>query len=268
MNFAIRDDDTNYFTKPQDLLKTYSEIWDKCPISLAVVPFHACTKSGPIPQEYWRGTAIFPIAKNTELVAFLREKITENRISIMLHGYSHKDHRDGYEFETGKDLSQKVKKGKEYLEQIFGVKVKTFVPPHNTLSKEGLNAVTRNGLNITNVPSFRFSKRAFKLGNIAPWLKIRYFGIRHKNYYPYVIDFDHHKEVVSHPLTPIVNLEQLKSDFDFSHKMNGDFLLATHYWELLKTENLRKTFERFWQYVGQKELIEFCNVDSLFEGGL
>jgi len=140
INFAIRDDDTNYFTKPQDLINNYGSVWDICPISLSVVPFHACTKSGAIPKKYWTGKDIFPIGDNKELVQFLKEMMENRKISIMLHGCFHKDNADGYEFDTGNDLSDKIKKGRDYLEKLFEVEIITFVPPHNTLSKKGLDA--------------------------------------------------------------------------------------------------------------------------------
>lgn len=41
---AIRDDDTNYFTQPEDLVKVYGKVWNKCPISLSVIPFQKMYK--------------------------------------------------------------------------------------------------------------------------------------------------------------------------------------------------------------------------------
>jgi len=93
MRFALVDHDTNYFTKPAQLESVYGEIWGKIPISLSVVPFHACTKSGAIPQEYWQGDRIFPIGENKKLVEFLKRKIDENKISILMHGCNDKDYK-------------------------------------------------------------------------------------------------------------------------------------------------------------------------------
>lgn len=52
MKFAIRDDDTSFFTQPEQLLRVYEGIWDRAPVSLSVVPFHGRTPSGGIPPEY------------------------------------------------------------------------------------------------------------------------------------------------------------------------------------------------------------------------
>lgn len=274
MKFAIRDDDTNYFTRSQDLIDNYGDIWDICPVSLSVVPFHACTKSGAIPEKYWSGDGIFPIGNNEELVSFLKETITKGEVSITLHGYNHKDNSDGYEFETGVDLYDKVRQGKEYLEELLDVKIEAFVPPHNIISKEGLAAVVDNGLNLVNIPSFRFSRRFFRLGNIVPFIKLRAFRARYNRKYPYVLNFGDHKEVGYYSLTPQVSFESLKGDFDFCRRMGGSFILATHYWEFAAKQiynpNLQMgdVFREFWEYVNDSDGLSFATVNQIFGGDI
>ena len=272
MRFAIRDDDTNYFTKPQDLIENYSKVWDLCPVSLSVVPFHGCTKSRAIPLKYWSGQRNFPIGENTELVEFLRSKIKENKISIMLHGYSHKDNPDGYEFVTGNNLFNKVKEGKRYLENLFDIEIRTFVPPHNALSKQGLKAVVENGLNIVGNLSFR--KRPLEIRTIVNYAKKKYFQVKWENIYPHALDFGDYKEIGAHSLVPLVTLEKLKSEFDFAYKIEGDFILATHYWEFYAMQEyepmtMGEVFHQFFDYVRQFDGVRFCKVDDLFirDGG-
>lgn len=273
MKFAIRDDDTNYFTTPEALLRNYEAVWDKCPISLSVVPFHACTKSRSIPEKYWSGDKIFPIGENKELVQFLKEKIREGKVSITLHGYNHKDNPDGYEFETGIELYDKVKRGKEYLEKLFNVKIETFIPPHNTISREGLAAVVDNGLNLVNIPSFKFGGRPFCFGNIIQFMKLRAFRLKHKNRkYPYVLNFGDHKEVGYYSLTPQVSFESLKRDFEFCRRMDGSFILATHYWEFTAKQNYNQNlqmgdvFREFWGYVSNSGDVSYVTVNQVFGG--
>ena len=62
------------------------------------------------------GNELYPVADNSDLIAFLREQTAKNRVSIMMHGYSHVDEPDGYEFETAADLERKAREGKQYLE--------------------------------------------------------------------------------------------------------------------------------------------------------
>jgi len=271
MKFAIRDDDTNYFTDPRVIERNYKRVWDKCPVSLSVIPFHACTKSGSIPSQYWKGEDIFPLGKNKELVVFLKDKIKENRISITLHGYSHKDHPDKYEFDVDEDLYQKVKQGKEYLEKTLDVTIKTFVPPHNSISKEGLKAVINNNLNIVTAPSFGFRKRPLTVRNVVPFIKKAYYFVKYRNKYPYTFDFGDHKAVNYFSLTPQINIEQLKSNFEYCHKMDGIFCLATHYWEFTAKQiydnNLQmgEVFYEFLENVNQYDNINFVAVDELFK---
>src|SRR6188474_3008591 len=61
---AIRDDDTCFFTTPEALERVYGRYWDRIPISLAVVPVHASTRSKGIPPEHWEGEREFPLGEN------------------------------------------------------------------------------------------------------------------------------------------------------------------------------------------------------------
>lgn len=64
MIFAIRDDDTSYFTKPEDLEKAYDYI-QSGPISLSVVPFTV-----PIHRD-----DVFPYGGNIEFGYYPIEKM-------------------------------------------------------------------------------------------------------------------------------------------------------------------------------------------------
>jgi len=274
MKFAIRDDDVNFFTKPEDLEKVYNDIWNICPVSFAVIPFVKGMVSPMIPEKYWNEKKYFPIGENFGLVAYLKEKIKEKKISIMLHGYSHENNPDGYEFETGDNLYNKIKDGKEYLEKVFGVEVKTFVPPHNTISKEGVKAINKLGMNLAVVPSFYFDKRPWNYKTFKVFLKRRIFKIKYKDEPPFVFDFGNHKEIRCIPLTPIVNFKFLKEKFDIAYKFNGVFCLATHYWEMnskMKDEPERtqkEIFLQFLEYIYKLTNIEFVTLDTIFKYGI
>jgi len=147
------------------------------------------------------------------------------------------------------------------------VEIKTFVPPHNTLSKEGLRAVVRNNLNIVNIVSFR--RRPLRISGIVNHIKKKYFQLKWKNVYPHALDFKDHKEIGAHGLVPLVTLEKLKTDFGFAYKIGGDFILATHYWEFYAMQEYElmttgEVFYQFWDYVRQFDGVRFCKVDDLF----
>ena len=46
MKFALRDDDTSFFTEPGKLEAVYGDVWDRVPVLLAVVPHAAVSAAG------------------------------------------------------------------------------------------------------------------------------------------------------------------------------------------------------------------------------
>ncbi|MFN3466752.1 MAG: DUF2334 domain-containing protein [Candidatus Brocadiales bacterium] len=265
--FSIRDDDTCYFTKPEQLENNYSSVWDTCPVGLAIVPFHACTVSGAVPPAYWEGDRIFPVGDNKDIVRFVREKIKEGKVYVMMHGYSHKDEPDGYEFETGRDLERKVAEGKRYLEQVFGVPVRIFVPPHNTLSRSGLMAVTNNGLSICAWVWLRrrpLSLRAVQYKLLRDWWRwIR--GGR----YPFPMRYPTHTEIGHCSLVPLVSLDNLMESLQHYRKWNGLFCLAMHYWEFCARQKTGEdattgeVFMKFWSEVSALPDVRFVSLEAV-----
>lgn len=229
MYFAIRDDDTCYFTRPDELEANYGRVWHRCPVSLAVVPFHGCTVSGALPREHWQGDAIFPIGDNADLVKFLREQIAAKRVHIVLHGYSHKSEPGGHEFVAGEDLERKVAVGKRYLEQLFNVPIRVFVPPHTALSRRGWAAVVNNGLSICGRVGLR--SRKVDAAGVGYLLLRRWWRTFRKCEYPFPFRYRSHSEMECHELTPKTSLDALRRSLALCQKWNGYFCLATHYWE-------------------------------------
>ncbi len=86
MRFAIRDDDTSFFTKPEELEKAYDFVQEG-PISLSVVP---CTvphhEKGVLPYGEGIPFGYYPVGDNSELVDYLRHN---RNYDLMLHGYTH-----------------------------------------------------------------------------------------------------------------------------------------------------------------------------------
>ena len=269
MKFAVRDDDTNYFTKPEDLERVYKDIWDTVPVSLAVIPFVGGGRIESIPPEYWQGNKVFPLGENKKLVEFLKEQIARGRVSLMLHGYSHKDYPNGYEFEAGSDLFNKVRRGKRYLEELFGVTIKTFVPPHNSLSRRGAQAVIDNGLNILMAYSHWPWERPLEAANFINFARMVWFWLRYgkSKRYPKALSFSRHKEFGCYTLHPTVSLRELKEGLQFAMKKGGNFCLAAHYYALIKDGRLLAVLKEFISYtrvLGKRE-IEYVEADQLFE---
>ena len=239
MRFAIRDDDTCFFTRPEALKRVYGAYWDRIPISLAVVPVHASTRSTGIPSEHWEGDREFPLGDNQPLVEFLRDGAAAGRLSILLHGYSHQNYPNGYEFEVGPDLEWRLRRGLSYLSALLDVRITTFVPPHNALSRAGLIAVDRVGLNVLgSFYSFRPDKKPLGLDAVANYARLTAHrwrtgrGRHQRLIYPWPLRYNRHAEFGCQPLVPRTTLDELLSAFEEARRFGGDFCLATHYWEI------------------------------------
>jgi hypothetical protein len=239
MRFAIRDDDTSFFTDPGQLERVYGNLWDKVPVSLAIVPFHASTKSGAVPPEYWDGDREFATADNQALVQFLCEQVRRNRVSVLLHGYNHKNYPGGFEFQVGEHLYDRIVKGKLELERLFDVQVQTFVPPHNALSWRGLEAVDRARLNVLgSFLSFSPGQRPWDWTTPGNYFRVWSYrrrtgrGRHDRMVYPTPLRYAHHAELGCHGLIPGTTLESLIRGFEEARTAGGDFCLATHYWEI------------------------------------
>jgi len=239
MKVAIRDDDTSYFTAPEALERVYGDVWQRVPICLASVPFAIGYEQPGIPREHWHSGESFALERNGSLVRFLRELIASRRATIALHGYTHQDYPAGYEFQAAPDLPDRVRRGREYLERLLDCRVSIFVPPHNALSKRGLEAVSAAGLNILgSFLSFRPSMRPWDSRTAQNWWRIRGFRRatgrtrRDPLVYPHPLRYASHAEFGCHSLVPGTTLDQLKAGFEEARAFGGDFCLATHYWEV------------------------------------
>ena len=84
MYFCIRDDDTSFFTTPEELEQAYGEISKWGPISLAVVPFHRAGTSKSVPEKYRDRWTVHPLHENPDLVQYLRSGISKGCFEIML----------------------------------------------------------------------------------------------------------------------------------------------------------------------------------------
>ena len=269
MKFALRDDDVNFFTRPEQLERAYGAYWDVLPVSLAIVPSHAATKSKAIPPEHWEGEREFPLADNPEIVEYVRELIGRGRAAPMLHGYTHKNYPDGYEFQVAPDLPGRLRRGRQCLEELFDRPIRTFVPPHNALSRRGLEALEAEGLNVLgSFLSFRPSQKPWDVSTPANYLRVSLYRLRTRRgrqtrlVYPYPLRYKKHAEFGCHLLLPWTKADDLLARFDEARRVGGDYCLATHYWEIddHMAEVLRTVVEH-----AKRAGARFVTADALFE---
>lgn len=232
MYFCIRDDDTNFFTTPDDLEHAYGEISRWGPISLAIIPFCRPGTNRAVPEHVRDRLSIHPLHKNRSLVEYLRDGIAQGRFEAMLHGYHHDEEHGKPEFAQGSDLARRVKDGRKYLEDLLGASIRVFVPPHNTIGRQGLCALAREGLHLGGVAGLRggwplTSLRTWWLwSRLYHWRKTGGLGI------PWILDLKDHYEIAGNAVTPRSSLERNEAIFDHALTKDGVFCAATHYWEL------------------------------------
>ena len=269
MKVAVRDDDTSYFTTPEALERVYGDVWDRVPVCLAVVPFAIGYEQPGIPRAHWHSGESFALDRNPALVAFLCDLIASGRVTIALHGYTHQDYPDGYEFQAAPDLPDRVRNGRAYLEQLLGCRVSLFVPPHNALSKCGLAAVASAGLNILgSFLSFRPSMRPWEWRTGANWWTIQRYRRatgrtrRDPLVYPHVLRYADHAEFGCHSLIPGTTLDTLTRPFEEAGRFGGNFCLATHYWEV--DAALKHVLDAFLDFASRQPHVRFVRAEELF----
>lgn len=298
MKFAIRDDDISYFTGPEELIAAYRSLWGKLPISLSVVPFISgkCIvvreneDKLPSKQDKLRYMAeiektravlvrslgrrfyheeTFPIGQNKRIVNFLKEEIAGRNVCVLLHGYSHSIYPEGYEFEVGKNLYTKVKDGRECLERLFGVEVKSFVPPNNTLSKEGIRAVVLNGMRVLTSGRVPLWNGVHSKITIPTLSKVVRFKLRYgkRMNYPFVRNFSNFKLFYCHTLGYSTPYQHLKNGIDIAVEFNGSFCIATHYYALLRSNHMRGILLKLIDYAENHygNQVRYVMADEIFE---
>jgi hypothetical protein len=266
---AIRDDDTCYFTRPEVLRRVYDDVWDRIPICLATVPYAIGYQRPGIPPEHWHSGEAFALERNGDLVALLQDALTARRVTIALHGYTHQDYPEGYEFQAAPDPERRVREGLAYLEAALQTRISIFVPPHNALSKRGMSAVSSAGLNLLgSFLSFRPSLRPWDARTPANWWRVRRYrastGRRKSDrfVYPFVLRYASHAEFGCHSLIPSTTLDELVAGFEEARQAGGDFCLATHYWEV--DDRMKDVLRRFLDHAERTPGVQFVSCEALF----
>ena len=269
MKFAIRDDDTCYFTAPATLERVYRDVWDRVPVCLATVPFAIGYERLGIPRQHWHSGEAFALERNTELVPALRELVGKGRATIALHGYTHQDYPHGFEFQAAPDPERRVQEGLRYLVDTLRAPISVFVPPHNAVSKRGLAAVGAAGLDILgSFLSFRPSMRRWDWRTPGNWWRVRRLraaaGLARSDrfIYPHVLRYSDHAEFGCHSLVPETTLEELVAGFEAARRAGGDFCLATHYWEV--SDEMRSVMLRLLDHAGRCPDVRFVKAEELF----
>ena len=218
MKVALRDDDTSYFTEPDALEAVYHDVWDRMPVCLAVVPHAAGFADKAIPEKYWHAGRAFPLERMRALVASLRELAAgrprhDRAARLHARGLSGRPRIPGGAGprERGSRADRRISSG------CSTRAIRVFVPPHNALSKRGLAAVTRPGLNLLgSFLSFRPSMRPWDAAHARQLVAHRALSRARpaatkadRMIYPHVLRYRHHAEFGCHSLIPGTTFEEL-----------------------------------------------------------
>ena len=251
MKFAIRDDDTSYFTKPEELERAYDFV-ERGAISLSVVPSTVYShKDTVFPYgEAKQCGGYFDISENTELVEYLREGYKNGRYDILLHGFSHEYKQVDGEWisemlwKDQERLDSELAEGKARLETLFDCSISVFVAPNNHMGKRGIAAIEKLGMDFSGIIGFfdrRLSLR-YVLNFISRW-GYRFFK---KIQSPLVYNYGRHKEMCAHGAG---SLTRLKRIYHECKKHDVPFVVYTHYWSLNAKPEQKELLREIYKYV-------------------
>jgi hypothetical protein len=230
MKFVIRDDDACGFTSPDEIRRCYERIWSYAPVSLSVTPFRVPGNDWNAPSAYQGSMDALPLARNRELVEFIRDGLGSGTLDIALHGYHHWLCEGLPEFVAGNELAEKAQLGKTYLDKLFGLDIRTFVPPNNALSREGLAAIVVARMNLGG--TFKLWSRASRpvtLKSLSYCPRVWWHHYIRGRRYPFILDLGDHKEVSCNTVGPRSCYRTLQQELRYCHAVDGVFVLATHY---------------------------------------
>ena len=250
VKLIIRDDDCNFFTRPEDLERVYSSI-SEFPITFAVVPEVTDVQGGC--PETMNNTTPRLIGENKELVSYLKEKLVEGKCDIALHGISH-----GYKFDkqgrkvpemiwrnADEELQNKIGQCKKYLEETFGYPIICFVAPSNKILKEGIKAVYNNGMNYSGIIATTLNRDS-SLKSLTNYAKRWYIRLLHGFPYPGILDYGTHLEV--NATNRSTSYTFLKKMFHYCDRHNLPLAINVHYWHMRDNEDHYKDFFSFIRY--------------------
>ncbi|MER3445989.1 MAG: hypothetical protein C4291_03760 [Candidatus Dadabacteria bacterium] len=235
--FAIRDDDTSFFTKPEELEAIYRHLWGQIPISLAVVPFTVAAHRDVVFSNSAPEEQTFPLGENVDLVIYLKERLQHRDIEVMLHGFTHQYRKNKwgwlseYTWKSEHRLHTETRTGKCYLEDLLNTQIRVFVPPNNKIGKAGVRAVVTANLHIcygSGRGVIHPCGLTYAKADLRRWM----FGILRRRRYPFPLDLGTHKESVSYELNfKKAAYERLRDALEYCIKLSAPFVLATHYWQ-------------------------------------
>ncbi len=261
----IRDDDTNFFTKPEEITEAYGHYLGEIPITLACTPFvseHSFLMeklSGDRAQQFCQLNEIelnfdareladinrvYPLGDNESLVLFLSNLVQENKLEIAIHGYTHRFYPDGAEFVNGHINFYNVRDAKSYLSKLFGRNINLFVPPSNKIDYEAFKNINLNNVDLvtsgkidfhSHIQAFGFYSELFFNG----FLKVKHLANKRM---PNFFNFQGNNCIRSKTFRLDDNVDSFLKRNKISLLEDNFISVATHYTTLVENGIYRKRF--------------------------
>lgn len=249
MKIALRDDDTCFYTKPEELKKAFEGL--NIPISLSVVPFavfsHAGTYPyGPEPVETVERYA--DVGENSSLIEYIKKGIEYGHFEVSLHGVHHeyfagqaKEWIPETEFYDLEWLLTNIGFSREHLESIFGVHIQTFIAPSNAVSNACAMALDELGMDTNSTINKHFTRNVS-----APYLRnyifSNIFRMVHGTRLCLPQQYKGHMELASFDFE---NEDVILRQYESCQKHNQPLVIYTHYWDLLQSPEKKKQLISF-----------------------
>lgn len=258
INLAIRDDDVNYFTSPNDLKLVYSnEVFKDFPVSFAVIPFvKDVSTRGACPET--RGNRVAQwIGDNKGLVLYLSDLLSQKKADILLHGITHEYLIEGnkrlaeMEWRREGNLAEELFDNKKRLSDVFHYPVSVFVAPSNKISHYGINAVIAASLHYSGIIPLSFKRDVSFLSvsnYVKRWIQRGIVGLP----YPNILNYGSHKELNACTLQGYNYLVRM---FDYCCKINSPMAINVHYWHLRDNPSKLEELVHFVNYALAKGAI-------------
>lgn len=235
MKLVLRDDDTCFYTRPEELEQAFAGL-PNVPICLSVVPYAAYGHGNNRPYGDAQPREGFPdIGENHPLVKYLQAGMEQGNYELLLHGVHHQYHPNGagswkteMQVLNQEQVRQGILAGKKRLEELFGMKVSTFIGPSNDIPAHCAAVLDELGLHANYMVSKHFNRR-LNTANAANYLRCNLFRARTGQRYAGVLKYKNHCEVASFPFE---GYEKMKARCQTCKKYGHPLVIYTHYWSL------------------------------------
>ncbi|WP_248516824.1 DUF2334 domain-containing protein [Salinarchaeum laminariae] len=286
LQFAIRDDDCNAFTEVAELERAYARLPADVPVSFAVVPYHASLECPAVPDDRWDEAERRPLEANEDLIEYLQDGLEDGSCAVALHGYSHERFDGRPEFVAGTDLPSRIERGREHLEKTLEHEVDVFVPPNNSLSRRGIQAVKDAGMRLCYYPTpvnrpktpevlhvflrdlwfkyrnktagpvsfLRDADRFWRRGDHSVFMPVR----------PMLYELQGSTEITCVSLTRHNPVDPVKRHLDVAAAHDGKFCVAVHY-HAFRDDAFSDRFYELIDYARSNYDVEFVGIEELFE---